>query len=286
MRTIIRATSVNHDGATVGVALPSEDAQFDLLQTVHAAYGLDFCETVYVEAHGTGTAAGDPIECRALERAARQSGRQEKLLVGSVKGNTGHTEYVSGLISLIKATMMIEKSTIAPTIVVDSLTTAVPWADSMLHVVQTLQPWPAGRAKRAGISSFGASGTNAHVVVDGLEGLPLHNQPLIGQGKCPVRSRLFVMTANDRETLTEQLGRLHSYVSAWNHAERNEELIHLQNLAYTLGVRRSVMTWKSTVVANSKQELLEALSVAKVDGEGKALSQVPEIVFVFTGQGM
>ena len=115
IRAVIRNTGSNQDGRTNGITLPNVDAQYNLIRQTYQAVGLDPLETTYVEAHGTGTAAGDPIEAAAITRAFCQDRRDDQpLFVGSVKSNIGHLEGGSGIASIIKTVLMLEKKVILP----------------------------------------------------------------------------------------------------------------------------------------------------------------------------
>ena len=115
IRAVIRNTGMNQDGRTAGITMPSTSAQEELIRSVYSSAGLDVRQTAYVEAHGTGTKVGDPIEAAALHAVFSQ-GRspRQPLFIGSVKSNIGHTEGASGIISIIKTALMLEKGFILP----------------------------------------------------------------------------------------------------------------------------------------------------------------------------
>lgn len=115
VRAVILNTGINQDGRTRGVGVPSAVAQEDLIRSLYSAAGIDTEQTGYVEAHGTGTKTGDPIEARALHRVfGCQRARDDPLLIGSVKSNIGHAEGASGIISVVKTAMMLEKGFVLP----------------------------------------------------------------------------------------------------------------------------------------------------------------------------
>ena len=115
MRAIIRNSGANQDGRTIGISLPSGDAQVELIERTYRAAGLDPNETSFVEAHGTGTPAGDPIEAASLAKVfSRQRPIDQPLLVGSVKSNIGHLEGASGIAGVVKTVLMLENKLILP----------------------------------------------------------------------------------------------------------------------------------------------------------------------------
>lgn len=115
IRAIIRNTGMNQDGRTLGISLPSTDAQAALVRSVYESAGLDPTDTRYVEAHGTGTTVGDPLEAAAFTATiGKKASPEDPVFIGSVKSNFGHLEGVSGIVSIIKAAMMLENRVILP----------------------------------------------------------------------------------------------------------------------------------------------------------------------------
>jgi acyl transferase domain-containing protein len=127
IRAVIRNTGMNQDGRTQGISMPSGTAQAELIRSVYESAGLDVRDTGYVEAHGTGTEVGDPIEAAALHSVFGE-GRSPKdpLYIGSVKSNIGHAEGASGIVSVIKTALMLEKGFILPNINFDKPNPAIP----------------------------------------------------------------------------------------------------------------------------------------------------------------
>ncbi|MFK7967416.1 MAG: type I polyketide synthase, partial [Burkholderiaceae bacterium] len=163
---VIRGTAINQDGPSSGLTVPSRSAQARLIQSALAGPGLDPLDVSYVEAHGTGTALGDPIEIGALGDAlgqGREAGRP--LYVGSVKTNIGHLEAAAGVTGLIKAVLSIHKGRIPPHLHLKQKSSRIDWDAAPIEVNTDLIDWPVGK-KVAGVSSFGFSGTNAHVILE------------------------------------------------------------------------------------------------------------------------
>lgn len=175
VRAIIRGSGVNSDGWTQGVTMPSMAAQAALIKYVYESNGLDYGSTQYVEAHGTGTKAGDPIETEAIHRTIGQakSSSRRTLYVGSVKPNIGHLEAAAGVASIIKGVLALEHGLIPPNINFSKANPAIPLDEWNMIVPTRLTPWPAAKIKRLSVSGFGMGGTNAHIVMEAFNELPV-----------------------------------------------------------------------------------------------------------------
>src|SRR5690606_8209079 len=156
--------AVNQDGRTNGLTAPSGNAQETLIRQALANAGVSAERIGYVEAHGTGTPLGDPIELEALAKALGTAGGT--CLVGSVKTNIGHLEGAAGIAGLIKATLAIEHGIVPPNVHFRKLNPHVDLSGSRLRVAAGTESWPGEEPRLAGVSSFGWSGTNAHVVLE------------------------------------------------------------------------------------------------------------------------
>ncbi|CAM2068738.1 SDR family NAD(P)-dependent oxidoreductase [Sulfidibacter corallicola] len=200
---VVRGTAVNQDGKSNGLTAPNGAAQRAVVRAALADGGLTPADIDYVEAHGTGTALGDPIEMEALASALladRDPARP--LLVGSVKTNIGHLEPAAGIAGLIKIVLAMGARKIPPHLHLTKPSAHIPWSQLPVRVPTALEPWPAAdRPGCAGLSSFGFSGTNAHVVLSGPPVAAPAEEP--GAEPKPASAELLVLSARSEEALRE-----------------------------------------------------------------------------------
>ncbi|KAH7254804.1 hypothetical protein B0J15DRAFT_446835 [Fusarium solani] len=276
IRSVIVNTGTNQDGKTVGISTPNGEAQERLMRDVYARAGINPEDVGFIEAHGTGTKVGDPIEAGALSRVFG-NGRTKRfpLYIGSVKTNVGHLENASGIASIIKATLMLEKGFILPNFNFEKANPNIPLDQWNMKVPINIRPWPKNK-RYISINNFGFGGSNAHAV---LERPPVSLLDLPVESKNQ-RPKLFVLSAHDEGALKRLASQLGVYIE--QHPEVFQKRL-IRDIAYTLGERRSHLQWRIALAATSLDEL--ALSLNGIDALPSRAAKVPKLAFVYTGQG-
>ncbi|MEP7243282.1 MAG: SDR family NAD(P)-dependent oxidoreductase [Gammaproteobacteria bacterium] len=275
---VIRASASNQDGRSSGITAPNGPAQEAVIRDALANADLRPADITYVEAHGTGTALGDPIEIQALG-AAFAAGRaaNSPLLVGSVKTNVGHLESAAGIAGLMKVVLSLHHRTIPPHLHLREPNPHVDWSQLPVAVPTKSTPWPAGARALAGVSSFGFSGTNAHVI---LEAAPPKSAQSEGSQRLP---HVLPLAASSEAALLE-LARDYA-----RHLEDHPEEA-IADLCYTASVGRAHFEHRLAIVAAERATLASRLKAA---AEGSAAANIvrgrgaspPEFAFLFSGQG-
>ncbi|CAG2015657.1 unnamed protein product [Fusarium graminearum] len=283
IRAVIRNSVANQDGKTNGITVPSAAAQSAAIEKAYAQVGLTPYAD-YVEAHGTGTTVGDPIEAKAIAKvlgAGRQS--DSPLPIGSLKANIGHTESAAGLTGLVKAVLMLENNMIPPQVNYEKPNPEIDLDALNLRIPTSLENKP---LKRISVNSFGYGGTNAHVVVDAADAIPIKPTNTDSQetkDTLRVREQLFVLSAASEKSSQDLVLNVAKYLESKADAADTDAL--LSRLAYTLS-RRTVMENRIGVVASDLADLVEQLTKLSSEGIPRADRQTsPRIGFVFSGQG-
>src|SRR5690606_18029518 len=169
---VVRGTATNQDGRSGGLTVPSGTAQEDVMRAALAASGMQPADVDYVEAHGTGTELGEPIEVHALAALHAQRPADRPLLLGSVKTNVGHLEGAAGLAGVIKAAIALQDDVIPAHLNFHTPNPHISWDAAPIKVPVQPTPWPRAERRVAGVSSFGFSGTNAHVILESAAHAP------------------------------------------------------------------------------------------------------------------
>jgi len=278
---VIRGSAVNQDGPSGGLTVPNGLAQEALIRRALASGEVEPLEVGYVEAHGTGTALGDPIEVRALV-AALAKGRSpaRALVLGSVKTNIGHLEAAAGVAGLIKVVLALQHGEIPPHLHFKEPSPHIEWDKVPVMVPTKLLPWPSARERRiAGVSSFGFTGTNAHVIVQEAPA----PKPEVAGVERPVH--LLTLSAKSETALKELAGRFDLHLAS-HPAE------FLRDVCFTVNTGRSHFGHRLAVVAASGAEARERLAAfvegTRVDGvlSGRTeYGSAARVAFLFTGQG-
>ncbi|UJF34762.1 SDR family NAD(P)-dependent oxidoreductase [Paenibacillus hexagrammi] len=260
---VIKGTAINHGGKTNGYTVPNPNAQGNLISQALKDAGVNPRTISYLEAHGTGTVLGDPIEITGLTRAFGQDTPDKQFCaIGSVKSNIGHSEGAAGIAGLTKVLLQLKNGQIVPSLHSKVLNPHIDFKETPFVVQQELTEWKRplieidGKVKeyprRAGISSFGAGGANAHVVI---EEYMAEDRNRAAHAVSPDNPAMIVLSAKNEERLKEQVQRLITAIQEQPLAEKD-----LIDIAYTLQVGREAMEERLAVIAGSLKELQEKLT--------------------------
>ncbi|HXS46430.1 MAG TPA: type I polyketide synthase, partial [Solirubrobacterales bacterium] len=285
----VRGSAVNQDGASNGITAPNGPSQERVIRQALANAGLQAGDVDVVEAHGTGTTLGDPIEAGALLATYGQE-RNGPLKLGSIKSNLGHTQAAAGAAGVIKMAMAMREGVMPKTLHVDAPSSKVDWEAGEIELLTEAQPWePNGRPRRAGISSFGISGTNAHVILEeapalvaGADAEQGGGAPSAGAQALP-GSVLLPLSAKSEEALRDQASRLVT------HLQDNAEL-ELEDVAYSLATTRATFEHRAVAIGSERKQSIDALS-SLARGEdvprvAKGIARAErKVAFLFPGQG-
>ncbi|WP_106194602.1 type I polyketide synthase [Umezawaea tangerina] len=264
---ILRGTAVNQDGASNGLTAPNGPSQQRVIRQALANSGLSTSDIDAVEAHGTGTRLGDPIEAQALLETYGQN-RSTPVLLGAVKSNLGHTQAAAGVAGVIKMVMAMRHGVMPKTLHVDAPSPHVDWTSGSVELVTDPTPWPDhGRVRRSAVSSFGISGTNAHVVLEQADEPEVTAEPG-GWSTLP-----WLLSGKTPEALRGQAAKLKSHLAA--HPD-----VRPVDVAFSLATSRTLLDHRAALVAADHDELLTAL-----DAPASGTAVAGKLAFLFTGQG-
>ncbi|SEB92480.1 type I polyketide synthase [Streptomyces melanosporofaciens] len=293
---VVRGSAINQDGASNGLTAPNGPSQQRVIRQALASARLTADQIDVVEAHGTGTTLGDPIEAQALLATyGKEKSPERPLLLGSIKSNVGHTQAAAGVAGIIKMVKAIEHGYVPRSLHIDEPSPHIDWSAGAVSLLTEGRPWPeTGRPRRAAVSSFGISGTNAHLII---EQAPVADEATDGEeaegapGEAPAEEMAeprdlpllpWLVSAKGEEALRAQAARLHSYV-----AERPE--LDPVSLGHSLATTRAALENRAAVIAGDRATFLDRLA-ALASGEPAAgvvqgVETRGKLAFLFTGQG-
>lgn len=254
---VIRATGANQDGKTNGITAPNALSQGELVRAVMSKAKLTAADVQYIETHGTGTKLGDPVEIEGLKIALGDA--PQEILLGSVKPNIGHCYAAAGVASLMKAVLAIKTGEIPPSIHAESLNSLIPFAKLPFAVNRTLRLWPTSQVRRAGVSAFGYTGTNVHVV--------LEHAPRAASNRAHTNLPLLLpISARKAGSLCLQAQKLAHYL------EQNP-VTDMGAFAYTLQLGRSALEYRQCLLVGDRDEAITKLR-ALANADVKTLPRI------------
>ncbi len=277
---VVRGTAVNQDGPSSGLTAPNGPAQEAVIREAIRRAGLKPADIGYLEAHGTGTQLGDPLEMGAIGNVfGNDRPADSPLLVGSVKTNVGHLEGAAGVTSVIKVVLALRERTIPSHLHFRNPSPHIAWDQLPVRVPTTCEPWPPISGRRiGGVSSFGFSGTNAHVVLEEAPESP-RTQPRDSPG------HLLVLSAREDATLRQLAGRYATALRAPGAAA-------LLDACFTAATGRARLPQRAAITASDRGDMIARLDALATGGEAEGVrvahvagTDPPRIAFLFTGQG-
>ncbi|MCX4806812.1 type I polyketide synthase [Streptomyces sp. NBC_01214] len=278
---VVRGSAVNQDGASNGLTAPNGPSQERVIRQALENTGLSPADVDAVEGHGTGTKLGDPIEAQALLATYGRERSHGPLKLGSIKSNIGHSSTAAGVAGVIKMVMALQHKTLPATLHVDAPSPHVDWEAGEIELLTETQEWSASqdRPRRAAVSSFGVSGTNAHVI---LEEAPAQELAEAEVESRPLSAVPVLVSARSEAALRAQAERLRAHLVS--HPE-----VSLLDVGFSSVTTRAQLERRAAVVATDRDELLAGLETL-VSGEPAAgvvegRPVTGKTVFVFPGQG-
>lgn len=277
---VVRGSAANQDGRSNGLTAPNGPAQEDVLRLAIADARITPNQVQFVEAHGTGTALGDPIEVQALASVVgAQRSMQDALLVGSAKANVGHLESAAGVAGFIKLALALQHGEIPPQANFETPNPYIRWDELPVRVVRTATEWTSGDGgtRVGGVSSFGFSGTNVHMI---LESAPAADD-LAADVERPLH--LLTVSARSERALRELAEAYRKRLAGGN--------VVLADAAYSANAGRAHMSHRLAVAATSASQAALRLKEYVAGGEPRGLvadvarTRAPKVAFLFTGQG-
>ncbi|SKB15922.1 hypothetical protein PL11201_80232 [Planktothrix sp. PCC 11201] len=260
---VIKGSTINHVGKVSGISVPNPVAQGDMILQCLEKTGINPRTISYVEAHGTGTSLGDPIEIQGLTKAFKTyTNDRQFCAIGSVKSNIGHTESAAGISGLTKVALQLYYKTLVPSLHSQEINPHLDLPASPFYIQHQTQHWekPPNYPRRASLSSFGATGSNAHIILEEYiaepsEVISAQTTEIIEKSE----SVLIPLSAKNEERLREVVQRLYDYLVSQSEGFAAQKIASLRDIAYTLQVGRKAMETRLIFLVDRKQQLIENL---------------------------
>ncbi|GAA2042512.1 hypothetical protein GCM10009839_51610 [Catenulispora yoronensis] len=286
---VVRGSAMNQDGASNGLTAPNGPSQQRVIRAALANARLTGSDVDVVEAHGTGTALGDPIEAQALLATYGQDHSEDRpLWLGSVKSNIGHAQAAAGVAGIMKMVMALRHATLPRTLHAETPSSHIDWTTGYVRLLNEPVAWPGGeQTRRAGVSAFGLSGTNVHVIIEEPPAAEAEDEDEAREpAPVPVLAgsdvSAWVVAGRSAEALAGQAGRVREFAVAHPEAEPTD-------VAWSLAATRARFDHRAVVVGRTREELLAGLAaVATNQSASTVVSGVARgsrVGFVFSGQG-
>lgn len=248
---VIKGISINHGGYSGGFTIPNADAQADVIVAALKKSHINADEVTYIETHGTGTALGDPIEIAGLEKA--YGARNSQCKIGSIKSNIGHLEAAAGIASIAKVLLQFKNKKFYPSINASNLNRNIDWKQSLFVVQQEMEDWMSVGTRTSAISSFGAGGANAHMILQEYD-------YCIDDNACD-KENIILISAKTKNSLQKWCIKFYEYLKMY--ADGNETI---EEIAYTLQIGRERFPYKLAFICQNMQQLMEQLQVYTTTG--------------------
>ncbi|MEL7050775.1 MAG: beta-ketoacyl synthase N-terminal-like domain-containing protein, partial [Cyanobacteria bacterium J06588_5] len=278
---LVKGSAVNHDGVSNGLTAPNGSAQTAVIRQALSNAKLTPNQVQYVEAHGTGTSLGDPIELSSLNRAmcvgqdSSEETRTSPLLVGCVKTNFGHLEAAAGMAGLMKVILSLQHKQIPPHLHLNEPNPHIPWDRLTIEVPRQLTDWPeTTEARRAGLSGFGMSGTNVHLIIEEASSETVFSEDFAATDR---PQHVLALSARSESALRELAERYKAWLPG--------SVAAIADICFTANSGRSHFSHRLALVAATKESFIQQLDDFLVAPSVQQLSPSPTTAFLFTGQG-
>ncbi|PKM50196.1 MAG: hypothetical protein CVV02_12580 [Firmicutes bacterium HGW-Firmicutes-7] len=258
---VIKGSAVNQDGNSMGITAPNAIAQGKVIEKAWKESGIDPQTISYIEAHGTGTKLGDPIEIEGITRAFKQhTSKKQFCAIGSVKSNIGHLYEAAGLAGLVKCVLMFQNKRLLQNMNFNFPNQKINFEQSPVYLCNKLQEWETdGFPRRCGVSSFGFSGTNCHVI---LEEAPKVEEKVKSEGK----PRIFTISAKSKESLIE-------LIRAYELLCKESKNIDITNLCYTAATGRGHFNYRLAFITNSQKDFKQKIAELEKNKFGEFINE-------------